>query len=209
MKLVMISDTHDRHKALNGFMPEGDVLIHSGDLTMDGHLHKAQQSLDWLNDQPYEHVVFVAGNHDFCFEHEALKDKLNFGRLIYLEDSGVEIEGKKFWGSPVQPWFYDWAFNRQRGNEISQHWKLIPEGTDVLITHGPPMRVLDKEPRHGENVGCYDLARVVKKIKPKVHVFGHIHHGYGQIEVDGVKYFNASVCTEMYAPENLPLVTEI
>jgi Icc-related predicted phosphoesterase len=209
MKVVMISDTHDRHLALNGFLPEGDVLVHAGDLTMDGTLSYVQKSLNWLNDLPYAHVVFVAGNHDFAFEDKAKKDRLDFGRLIYLEDSGVEIEGKKFWGSPIQPWFFDWAFNRRRGDDISKHWKMIPAGLDVLMTHGPPMYILDQTPRYHENVGCYDLAEAVKIAKPKVHVFGHIHNGYGHQVLDDTKFFNASICTEMYEPKNLPFVVEI
>lgn len=208
MKLVMISDTHSRHKALNGFMPEGDVLIHAGDLTMDGTIQKVQEALDWLNEQPYKHVVVIAGNHDFCFESTEKKDRLNFGRITYLENSGIEIEGVKFWGSPIQPAFFNWAFNVDRGDPIRKYWDMIPKGTDVLITHGPPFKHLDFTPRL-ENVGCYDLAYAIKRIAPKVHVFGHIHYAYGEDSDGTTFYFNASTCTEMYAPENLPLIFEL
>lgn len=209
MKLVMISDTHDRHKALNSFMPEGDVLIHAGDLTMEGTIRKAQEALDWLNEQPYKNIVIVAGNHDFCFEHGHKKQELNFGRIQYLENSRIVIDGVEFWGSPVQPWFYDWAFNVQRGDAIKKYWDMIPLSTDVLITHGPPMGILDKEPRYHNHVGCFDLDMAVKRVKPKVHVFGHIHHGYGKKELNGTHYFNASVCTEKYEPLNVPLTFEL
>ena len=208
MKLVMISDTHDRHEALNGFLPEGDVLIHAGDLTMDGTVQKVQNALDWLDNLPYKYVIVIGGNHDFCLENPEKKALLDFGRIDYLENSGIGREGITFWGSPIQPTFYNWAFNVDRGDAIMKYWQQIPADTDVLITHGPPMNVLDFTPRM-ERVGCYDLKQAVNRIRPKVHVFGHIHYAYGEEVRNGTNFFNASVCTEMYAPENAPLTFEL
>ena len=126
------------------------------------------------------------------FRSEILADYPN---ITYLNDSGVTIEGIKFWGSPVTPWFHNWAFNRV-GEEITKHWDLIPADTDVLITHGPPKGILD-ETVHGRlHVGCGHLLKKVLEIKPKVHVFGHIHEARGVHEEAGIKFINAS-CVDL------------
>jgi hypothetical protein len=126
----------------------------------------------------------------------------------YLEDSGIEIAGVKFWGSPWQPEFYDWAFNLPRGQALADKWALIPDDIDVLITHGPPLGILDQVIT-GDHVGCADLLEAVQLIKPKVHIFGHIHEGYGRIEQNGTVFINASVCTARYRPINPPIVVEV
>ncbi|MFN8395634.1 MAG: metallophosphoesterase [Bacteroidia bacterium] len=120
-----------------------------------------------------------------------------FDNVIYLNDSGVEIEGVKIWGSPIQPWFFDWAFNRQRGADIAKHWALIPEDTDILVTHGPPYGILDRTD-DGKLVGCEELIKVVERIRPKIHVFGHIHEAHGSLIKDGTHYVNASILNLRY-----------
>jgi len=91
----------------------------------------------------------------------------------------VIIEGVKFYGSPWQPRFFDWAFNLDRGEEIKKKWDLIPMDTDVLITHGPPYGILDLT-HEGEKVGCEELMKAVLRVQPKIHIFGHIHEAYGE-----------------------------
>jgi Icc-related predicted phosphoesterase len=107
----------------------------------------------------------------------------------------------------VQPTFFDWAFNRDRGAAIDKHWQLIPKNTDILITHGPPFGVLDKTLR-GEAVGCEMLLKKVNKIKPKLHVFGHIHEGYGMIDKKNTTFVNASVLDIRYNLRNEPVIIE-
>jgi Icc-related predicted phosphoesterase len=209
MKICFISDTHDLHHKVT--LPEADILVHAGDLTMAGEPEYCLKALAWLNAQPHEHVVLVAGNHDFAFESEH-KDVLlkGFDRLIYLENSGAEVAGLKFWGSPVQPWFHDWAFNVQRGEAISKIWNQIPEGLDVLITHGPPFSILDQAVKgRSEHLGCGDLLARLCDVKPKIHVFGHIHGSYGRRDAVNTKYFNASVVNEAYQVVNEPQVIEL
>lgn len=134
----------------------------------------------------------------------------DFPNIIYLNDESTEIMGLKIWGSPIQPWFHDWAFNRQRGEEIKKHWDMIPNDADIVITHGPPRGILDrispKFERYNENpnVGCDDLLEAIQRVKPKVSVFGHIHEGYGKIEKDGTTFINASCLTDNYKPMNPP-----
>jgi Icc-related predicted phosphoesterase len=192
MKATLISDTHNQHEALK--LRGGDLLIHAGDVSGRGSEPEVMKFLEWFSKQNYTYKIFIAGNHDFFFERspKSLIDEIIPKEIIYLNDSGVEIEGIKIWGSPVQPWFFNWAFNRQRGDDIKRHWDLVPSGTGILITHGPPYGIMDGTAR-GEKVGCEELLTVVEKIRPKIHVFGHIHEGYGKTQWNGTDFYNASV----------------
>lgn len=210
-RIVFISDTHTLHRHVS--LPKGDILVHCGDFTSRGLEREVVSFIDWLKTQAeeFEHVVFIAGNHDMSFEFapayiinilEQLPDNIH-----YLQDSEVVLDGIKFYGSPWQPEFFDWAFNLPRGNELASKWEMIPNDTDVLITHGPPEHVLDRT-RLGEYVGCADLLCRVNEIKPKIHAFGHIHEGYGSKCLNGVTFINASICTLNYKPYNAPVVVE-
>ncbi|MBX7185187.1 MAG: metallophosphatase domain-containing protein [Vicinamibacteria bacterium] len=203
MRLVLISDTHNQQSSL--VLPAGDALVHAGDFTMRGAEVEVAAFGAWLEAQPFRHKIVVAGNHDFLFEREPrFARSLLPGAAHYLFDSEVTLEGLRFWGAPWQPWFLDWAFNLQRGEEIAAKWALIPEGVDVLITHGPPMGTADRTAR-GENVGCADLGEAMARVKPRLSVFGHIHEGYG---VHGDKV-NAAICDEKYRPVNRPIVVDL
>ena len=137
---------------------------------------------------------------------EFAKQILQDNHIIYLQDSGIKIDGVNFWGSPVQPRFFNWAFNRDRGEDLDRHWQRIPENTDVLITHGPPYGILDttkmtmkNNPDPNGHVGCEDLRRhVLERVKPKVHIFGHIHSAHGVHEEEGITFINASQLTDRY-----------
>jgi Icc-related predicted phosphoesterase len=163
----------------------------------------------------YEHVICIAGNHDFfaeAFMKEKAEDKMRLGmfnkpNFHYLRDSGVTIDGKYFYGSPWTPRFFDWAFNADRGLVIKQYWDCIPAYTNVLVTHGPPMGVLDRV--GNEHVGCYDLNIAVGRIQPEANIFGHIHCGHGQVDQGGTTYVNASVLGEDYRPAYGPTLIEI
>jgi len=204
MKIILISDTHSQHHRL--VLPPGDMIIHAGDFSKRGRTEEVEDFFSWFGQLPYQYRICIAGNHDFMAENfpEAFQ-QLVPDTVIYLNDSGVVVEGIRFWGSPITPWFFDWAFNRRRGAEIRPHWALIPADTDVLITHGPPYSILDRVARDGSPVGCRDLLRTVQEIQPKIHVFGHIHEGYGEVIQGGVRYINASVLDENYALVNRPV----
>ena len=206
MKIAFISDTHGKHQQL--VLPEADLLIHAGDISERGLKWQIQEFIDWFAELPHPHKVFVGGNHDFLLEQdpETFQSLMKEG-IIYLENSGVEIEGLQIWGSPITPWFHDWAFNRQRGEAIREYWEAIPETTDILITHGPPRGKGDRTIR-GERVGCSDLLGVVKKIEPRYHVFGHIHEDYGVFEGEKTTFINASVLNLSYQMAHPPVVVE-
>ena len=208
LRIVAISDTHGQHQSLT--LPKGDLLIHAGDISGLGRPGEIKTFLDWFAAQDFTYKVFIAGNHDFFFEtaaKEAVEEIIPSG-VDYLYDSSIEIEDLKIWGSPITPWFDDWAFNRTRGRDISKHWELIPSDVDLLITHGPPLGILD-ETMHGECVGCEDLLEKINTVKPKYHIFGHIHEGYGSISKNGTHFINASILDAGYVIRNKPVVLDV
>jgi Icc-related predicted phosphoesterase len=203
VRIVAIGDTHGLHEGLQ--VPEGDILIHAGDLTAYGELGQVRAFDALLGELPHRHKVVIAGNHDFCFERQPREARATLTNCIYLQDEAVTLMGLQFYGSPWQPWFYDWAFNLQRGPEIRAKWDLIPAGTDVLVTHGPPWGHGDLTDR-GEQVGCQDLLAAVRRIRPALHLFGHIHEGYGLTREGNTVCVNASICNARYQPINRPVV---
>ncbi len=208
MKIIAISDTHGQHNNL--VLPKGDILIHAGDVTRRGKEAEIIDFLRWFAAQDFEHKIFIAGNHDFYFERAANDEieKIIPKEIIYLKDSGVTINGLHIWGSPITPWFFDWAFNRHRGPAIQRYWDLIPSDTDILVTHGPVMNILDKT-IDGAHVGCEDLRHKVNEIKPAIHICGHIHEAYGKAESNGTTFINASVLDERYRLVNGAVMVEV
>jgi Icc-related predicted phosphoesterase len=206
LRIVAISDTHNHHRQIE--VPDGDILIHAGDLTDMGDLSDVGDFNDWLGTLPHKHKLVIAGNHDFCFENNPESAEKLLTNCTYLFDRSVNIWGTTFYGSPWQPWFYNWAFNLQRGPEIRSKWDLIPDNVDVLITHGPPVGYLDETAR-GEQVGCEELREAISRVRPSHHIFGHIHEGYGRLKNGHTEYINASSCTLEYEPVNAPVVIDL
>jgi len=200
VKIVAISDTHTHE---NFPIPDGDILLHSGDISYRGTFAEMNRAMRWLGSLPHKHKVFICGNHDWLGETDPLlmKELAEENGVIYLDDSGVDLMGLKIWGSPVQPEFCAWAFNRKRGAEIARHWAKIPDDIQVLITHGPPMGILDKL-EDGMAVGCEELRKRVDQLQSlRLHSFGHIHCAAGEYtDLKGKLFVNAAVCTEEYQP---------
>lgn len=206
MKILFISDTHGQHRKLKN-LPQADMLIHSGDVSRRGEDHEIEDFIRWFSQLDFQYKIFIAGNHDFYFEDETVNriQKMLPQNTYYLCDTGVTIEGLSFWGSPITPTFFNWAFNRDRGKEIAKYWAKIPEKTDILITHGPPFGILDLT-QSGLNVGCENLLKKVKSIKPQYHLFGHIHEAYGVYESAQTTFINGSILDENYVIANQPIV---
>jgi Icc-related predicted phosphoesterase len=208
MKLTFISDTHSSHQNL--ILEGGDILFHCGDFTRTGTIREAKDFAIYIANQKYRHKIVIAGNHDFCFENQFKSEAekiLKDNGIIYLNDSFVVLEKIKIWGSPVQPFFHNWAFNRLRGEEINKHWNLIPEDINILLTHGPPHGLLDKV-YSGESVGCEDLLKKIAKVQPHIHAFGHIHESYGTKNVVCTRFINACVTDLSYKVVNKPFSME-
>jgi Icc-related predicted phosphoesterase len=213
VRLVLVSDTHGHHHNLE--VPDGDILIFAGDYAFEHHGQAEMSALidffSWLDGQPHKHKVMIAGNHDFAFEKSLSVVKMVMPpSIIYLEGGEETVEGLKIWGGPWTPRFFDWAFNVDRGEAIKRYWDCIPDDTDILVTHGPPYGLLDDTPLSG-HVGCKELRDAVKRVNPKLHVYGHIHRWGGiGIQVNDTTYMNASVVDETYElVRSIPLTCDV
>jgi len=205
LRLVCLSDTHNLHERIE--VPEGDVLLHAGDATARGTPREVAAFGAFLAGLPHRHKIVIAGNHDFLFEREPERARELLGEVTYLQDAGTQVEGLHVWGSPWQPWFHDWAFNLPRGKALAEKWALVPDTTDVLLTHGPPFGVLD-ETAHGQRVGCEELGRALKRVRPRLHLFGHIHESFGTRHEDGILSVNACCCNLRYRAVHAPVVID-
>ena len=215
MRITLISDTHTKHRNITPDLPGGDLLIHAGDIMNSGYdENDIWEFLQWFESQDqYKSQVFIAGNHDRLFENNFDKVKnilIEYPYISYLWDNALTYvneeanESCKLYGSPWQPEFYHWAFNLSRnGEDLREKWFWIPKDTDILVTHGPPFGHCDEAP-YGGHVGCELLRERVDEFPPKIHVFGHIHAGYGYKFHNGTHFFNASVLNERYNYENKP-----
>lgn len=206
MRVVLLSDTHSRHDEI--VVPDGDLLIHAGDFTKRGRRPEIEAFDRWLGTLPHPHKVVIAGNHDFAFENEPAAARSWITNATYLQDEGGTFAGLKIWGSPWTPRFFDWAFNLDRGEPLRRVWDRIPAGLDVVVTHGPPRGILDRC-SNGDHAGCDDLRDAIERVKPRLHVFGHIHEAYGKREQDGIGYVNACSCTLSYVPSRAPIVVDL
>ena len=228
MIIDCISDLHGHLPSLAG----GDMLIIAGDITASDRVDQWCKFFKWFYEQKYEKKILVGGNHDgflqqCCSSKECkeIRDQFDPDQededfsgdewYEYLCDSGTEFQGLKIWGSPWTPAFMDWHFMKHTPDELRQVWDLIPEDTNILITHGPPYGVLDyvkysSRGDHLRHAGCYELTKAIDRIKPGLHVFGHIHEQGGQHLVykhtgPNTLCINAAIMNEHYEPVNKPI----
>lgn len=234
LRFVCISDTHTRiEESVNFRIPDGDVLLHAGDFTNSGNTREVFAFNKFIGQFPHRHKIVIAGNHDMCMDddyvahinrlhkngtkvQDYLTAKYGVGHpkdllsnCVYLLDEMVEAAGIKIYGAPWQPSFGTWGFQLDRGRELLEKWNLIPDDVDILMTHGPPLGMGDRL-NSGRHVGCVDLLNtVLLRVKPKFHVFGHIHEGYGMCTAGSTTFINASTVTIKYRPINSPIVFDI
>ena len=222
MKITFISDTHGKHHEMTHDLPGGPILVHCGDVSSSGSKREVEEFFKWFDSLPYGHKILISGNHDFFFDYKKGTSKFSsepitkeridellakYPDIHYLDDSGVTIEGIKFWGSPITPWFYEWAFNRTR-ETIKEHWDLIPNDTQILLTHGPSYGFHDKVIRGNERVGCPILIDKIRELKPTIHAFGHIHEDFGMTLSEETLFINASMLDLRYDYTNEPTVID-
>jgi Icc-related predicted phosphoesterase len=210
-KIVCISDTH-------GFkdfsIPPGDILIHAGDAMNTGTEKDLINMSAWFGNLSFKHIIYVPGNHDTIFE-----DDYHYAKLILPEnvtlliDQETVIDGIRFYGTPYQPEFCNWAFNLPRGPQLIAKWDLIPIDTDILITHSPAygygddVSINKSNPNH---IGCQDLqTKLLKLTNTKYHIHGHCHAGYGIYKNNHITTINAAICNEQYKPVQLPITINL
>jgi len=212
MKILCLSDTHTMHHKIQlPDLSDIDVIVHTGDFSNSDEA-STDVFLCWFADLPVPCKVLVAGNHDKYVMHynDRFKIKCAVLGIEYLQDSGCEINGIKFWGTPWVNQFYNWAFMMYE-KDLSKVYKLIPKNTEILLSHGPAKGILDFVDRvGGGNVGAMTLKeRLAKLPKLKYHIFGHIHEGYGILDTGSYIAVNASSVTELYKPVNQPIIIEV
>jgi Icc-related predicted phosphoesterase len=207
--LTFMSDSHCRHSEIPADqLPGGDFLIHTGDFTNTGNLTQCREFLTWFEKQTqYKHRIFIAGNHDRLAESDpSLFRSLVPANCHYLEDSGIELEGLKFWGVPATANFCNWAFNRSY-TELHKHFNYIPDDTNVVLTHGGPYGLDLQALENGVDIGMEPLNEKLMDLPELlVSAFGHVHHSYGQIKLDETHFVNSAICGEDYQVTNKPIV---
>lgn len=196
MKILHISDTHGCHRRLHN-LPQADIVVHSGDFTMNGSEQEALDFMNWFCDLPCPQKIFICGNHDDCL-YGATIDGLD-DNVHYLCNSGVEIDGVKFYGVPM--FMGDCITDRQ-----SKHYANIPEGTDILITHTPPFGILDFD----DNIhyGSEELLARITAVQPRLHLFGHIHSQHGITILNGTTFSNGAIMNTDYSNFRKPSLIE-
>lgn len=197
MKILHLSDTHSAHHRLKN-LPDADIVVHSGDFCMVGEEREAIDFLYWFCDLPYRHKIFICGNHDSCL-YDANIDGLD-GNVHYLCNSGIEMDGLKFYGVPM--FTEDCITNRQ-----THHYAKIPADTDVLITHSPAYGILDFD--GGINYGSEEILMKLSDLHLKAHLFGHIHSQHGMTEQNGIIFSNGAIMNDDYSALSTPNIIEL
>jgi len=206
-RLVLISDTHGQHKEVS--IPDGDILIHCGDLASYGKEHEIIHFGIWMRTLPHKHKILCPGNHDTLFQKDPRKALSLLGPSIhYIHDRTITVEGIRITGTAWQPYFYDWAFNIPDPEERIKKYRGLDSKADIVVTHTPPFGHLDISTRD-DRCGCVPLLDRIREIKPKIHCFGHIHEGYGIKQSQDIIYVNASTCNSYYQPVNKPIVLDL
>jgi Icc-related predicted phosphoesterase len=189
LTLVLLSDTHELHRDVE--VPDGDILIHAGDFTMFSRSLRAIEDFNvWLGDLPHPHKLVVPGNHEFFLAADPSRRSLLSNATVLNE--GIKIDGVRFWGSPVTP-LANAAFGMTSAEDRRQLYAQIPEDTDVLVTHSPPYGILDSTPESSLHSGCRELFDAVMRVKPKLHVFGHVHGAHGIFQTNDTTFVNAAL----------------
>ncbi len=204
VRIVCISDTHELHREL--MVPDGDLLIHAGDFTFFNGVSKIRDFNAWLGELPHRHKVVVPGNHDRAFNDDPGMRAM-ITNAVLLINEGATVCGLNVWGSPVT--CDDAAYGHTKPEERTSLYATIPANTDILVTHGPPLGIRDHERGSDERRGCPQLRQTVMRVKPRLHVFGHVHGGYGVAQNKATVFVNASLLGWAGDLENTPIVLAI
>jgi Icc-related predicted phosphoesterase len=201
LEIICLSDTHELHCEVR--VPNGDMLIYAGDITFFSRRPSVLEDFnDWLGELPHKYKVVIPGNHDRLLEQP--KHQRTIANAHLLINTGVELGSLKIWGSPATP-YADTAFGIPTAEAREKHWGVMPAGLDILITHWPPLKVLDCAPGQISHGGCPQLRDAVAKKHPRLHVFGHVHAGYGTLPTLNTMFVNAALAGELGELDKPPI----
>lgn len=208
MRILALSDTHELHRELDR-LPASDLLIHAGDWTFFSKRLSAIEDFDeWLGEQMVRYCrVLVPGNHEFYLESDLSRRSLTDNATVLIEEA-VTTGGLNIWGSPITPLFGG-AFGNSDPASRATHYAAIPSDTHILVTHGPPFGILDGKPGTSEHLGCPQLLEAVQRVKPLLHIFGHVHSGYGVCQTPDTTFVNASLLGPDGAISNKPIIIDL
>jgi Icc-related predicted phosphoesterase len=206
LRLVLLSDTHQRHREVE--VPDADILIHAGDFTM---LSKSMSAIadfnTWLGELPHRHKIIVPGNHEYFLEADPSRRSMLTNAIVLINE-GTEIERLRIWGTPITP-LYSGAFGLSSSNDRKQVYAQIPKDIDILITHGPPYGILDSVSHTGPHPGCRELFDAVVRVRPKLHVFGHVHGAHGILHTNQTNFVNAALLGSNGDLNQVPVLVRI
>lgn len=203
--IVCLSDTHAHHRQV--IVPDGDILIHAGDFTgLDRGRPTLRDFDSWLGELPHPHKIVVPGNHDFALEEHPFPKSLLQNATVLINEE-ITVLGLKIWGSPVTP-LYGGAFGLISAADRRKLYRDTPTGLDLLVTHGPPYGILDYAP-NGIHHGCRELLKTVERVKPRIHVFGHIHGAHSVSTGPPTTFVNAALLGVNDLVAHAPIVVEI
>ena len=205
IRLVLISDTHELHRELD--VPDGDILIHCGDLSMMSRSLAAIEDFDeWLGELPHRVKLVVPGNHEFVLEDSGRRGLITNATMLINES--VMVMGLRIWGSPVTP-LYGAAFGLISDRDRTRLYAQIPGDTDIVITHGPPYGVLDQAPGSEYHAGCRQLLAAIERVKPRLHVFGHAHGCFGMMDTPETLFANVALLGSDGSLSSPPVVLQM
>lgn len=224
-RFVFLSDTHNLHEHV--VVPDGDVLIHCGDATVYGKLDELASFAQWFEALPHRRKIFIPGNHDVVMQDNFKAGcEVIRGDIEIVTHGQLFIEGVQCFLSSWTPGSYHgskrWRFHYDR-QPVMTRWEAIPLATQLLVTHGPPLGILDKTgPKYGyASVGCSHLTGQVMKLvehgRLSHHVFGHIHDSHGRLtmnverDIGGpiMEFINTAICDDTYKPVFEPEVVDL
>ena len=206
-KIVMISDTHTMHDQIKGIANDADVLLHAGDITYKGEYFELSRFNAWLDTLSIPDKVIIPGNHDLTLEANWEEAAKLITSAKVLNQQVANVSGLRVYGEPRQPWFFDWAFNVPIP-KLKEVWDKAPTDVDVVLTHGPPLYVGDKNIR-GEHCGCPHMRDWILENEPALVVCGHIHESAGIYTLGNTTVVNASVCNHRYEVVNPAVVIDL
>jgi hypothetical protein len=190
LDIAFLGDTHELHREV--LIPPATILIHTGDFTMFSRSARAIEDFNtWLGELPHRHKILILGNHEVSWQWDPSMQRMITNARLLLNE-GITIDGLRVWGAAPTP-LYGPPFGYGTERQQRRFCAGIPEDTDVLVTHGPALGILDAAPGDNRHSGHPELLKAVRRIVPCIHVFGHIHAGYGMLESEETIFVNAAL----------------